>query len=855
MYRISTHLVLIFILTLFSQKVFSQGMTEADISDIKDPNADRDTKKIEKIEVTGSHIKRIDIEGVAPIDTIDQEEFKKVGTIEITDVLKESPAFEAVYEGVGHIRFRGQHAGNVLILLNGMRMPKLDGGYYTTVRNLPASAISRVEMLKDGGSAVYGSDAMSGVMNFITKTDYDGANVGFSSNVSEIGEGTQQSYEGTFGKNFSRGNIMGLVQYENSQSYSEFDVGSFNRDPFVSGQKASNATISGNGSIKTGPKCADGSTCTTDPLVYDQARPDNEDFSTLLSGKYEFNNFDAAVLGLFHRKNTTELGNPQNLRWKDDSGSGGLNTAVNFGNMQPGAYRDEIDSSGVVKDGYINVEGAFVEEFGDYVTEAQEDNYSIQTRVNGWMSDSWSWDVQSGLAITDFERTIVSGEVDQNKLREMFLEGDFVATAAPGEKSDVSEALIQPTYRSRGQMLTSKAVLAGELFNLGDYYESGGMVSMALGAEVQQESFEFDNDQSLVDGTTLTRPTRNFSGKRDVQSAFMEFSIFPVQSVELQLAQRVDSYSDVGDTYNPKFGITYRPIKQVLMRSSVSTGFRAPGITDLYAGDENSLQFFTDQNNCGAECDRGNFDVTTYTTDETKPETSLSYSFGTVIQPVKQVAITVDQWNFEGKDTLSALRASDYTLIESQMGQDGLDQVGATVVRDDATGELESIRIPRVVNMGQRTLRGIDASIDTNFKLSKGINLNVGTNGSFIFERRQKRFAFENEEDRPDTWKNRTYVALSNNNHFARVGMLTVSKQMVGRGDDENTLPQYTEYDFSYGYTASWGGKFNLAIKNLANTRPPVNDTGRLTFAYLQNNYSSFSPLRRRLFLGYNQTF
>lgn len=834
---------------LASLSSFAQSTSTSDISDFND-GATQSEKKIEKIEVTGSHIKRIDIEGVSPLENIDNEEFTKRGAIEISDVLKESPAFEAVYEGVGHVRFRGQHAGNVLILLNGMRMPKLNGGYYTSIRNLPTAAIGRVEMLKDGGSAIYGSDAMSGVMNFITKDNLDGGEVSVNANASEIGAGTQTSYQGTVGKNFSRGNMMAVLQYENSDSYDDLDLGSFTRETDVTNTKGSAATISGNGSLKTGPVCADGSICSTSPLVYDQVRPDNKDFSALVTGKYEFNSFDMAVLGLYNRKESTKIGDPARLNWRNNSASGGLNTAVDVSLLQPSSYRDDV--AALEQGGYVNVSGSFVEELGDYVTDTTEDNYNFQTRLNGYLGDDWNWEVLGSAAIADYRDKVVSGEADQYKLRQMFRDGRWNPTAPFGEKSDLTEAMITPQYRSISELYTTKAVASGELMNS----EKFGSLSMAVGVEFQQENFEFANDQSTLDGTTLAGSRRNYEGKRDVQSAFLEFSSMPTDKVEVQLAGRVDNYSDVGDTYNPKFGISYRPFNQVLMRSSVATGFRAPGITDLYAGEEQGLRYFGDTNCSTAGCDgRKNYSVTTYTTNETKPETALSYSFGTVIQPTRSVTLAIDQWNFEGKDTLSAIYQEDYLLIEKEQGQAGLDAVGATINRD-SSGNLQDMRFRRVVNMGERTLRGIDATLDTNYRLAKGMNLLLGTSGMFIFERREKRFDFEEETDAPDTWKNRTFLGLSNNKHFGRVSMVTVSKGLVGRGDDQVTLPQYTEYDFTYSYTASWGGKFNLTLKNLANTRPPVQDRGdTLQFARTDRNYSSFSPLRRRVFVGYNQRF
>ena len=842
------------ILAINSTYSMAQSTSETVIQST-DPEVNN-APKYEKVEVTGSHIRKIDVQGVAPLETITSDEFVKSGSIEIGQVLREDPAFEAVYGNVGHIRFRGQHAGNVLILLNGLRMPKLNGGYYTSIRNIPTAALNRVEMLKDGGSAVYGSDAMSGVMNFITKSDFDGSNIAMSTSVAESGVGTQRNIEGTFGKNFARGNIMGVLQYEKSDGFLETEVGSINRGENLSPIKTSNLSIgSGANAIDVGPTCG-GQVCETDRLIYDQARPDNEDISALLTGTYGFGETTLSFLGLFNQKNVTNLKGPLTLDWSDQRFKGGEDLSVDFSAMANSSYRTEIDNAGVVDNGRFTVRGELVDELGDYITEATENNYNLQASASGYLGLDWDWKVKSGYAVADFEEKVISGEADQNELRRLFLNGDLNLLAGIGNKADAASAKIQPVYRNKGEMFTTKAVLAGELLDLGKYYGNGGLISMAVGAEYQNESFAFNNDQALVDGTALGRPTRNFSGSRNVKSAFLEFSAFPVKELEIQLAGRVDSYSDVGNTTNPKIALAYRPIKQLLLRSSFAGGFRAPGITDIYAGEEGSFQRFRDAVDCNVNgnCGSSFYDVTTYTTPETESESSKSYSFGTVIQPFERTTLSIDQWNFEGEGTLTALRAGDYTELENRVGASAVNELGAQINRD-ANGEITSVRIPRVVNLGSRTLRGVDAVLNTDIRLSKGFDLFMGSGFSLIFERREKRFSFEEETDRMDTWKNRAYVGFRNANHFMRVSMLTVSKQLVGRGIFEETLPQYTEYDWSYGYTAGWGGRFNISVKNLANTRPPAQNDDYLTLGSPDRNYSSFSPMRRRLYLSYSQTF
>ena len=839
------------LLFLFSLPTFSQTTsTSTQVLDAPDsPSSESGSGSgsgFERVEVTGSHIRKIDVQGVAPLDTISSDEFLKSGSIEVSQVLREDPAFEAVYGNVGHVRFRGQHAGNVLILLNGLRMPKLNGGYYTSVRNLPTSAINRIEMLKDGGSAIYGSDAMSGVMNFITKTDFDGANFGVSTSVPETGIGVQRNVEGTFGKNFSRGNIMGVIQYEETDGFLETDLGSINRADGLTPVKTSNVTLGQGGSaINVGPACATG-VCETDPLIFDQSRPDNEDISALLTGAYSFGDTKVSFLGLYNRKNVNRLENPLTLDWTNNSSRGGENNAINFSEMANSSYRTDISNAGIVTNGFVDIKGNLVDELGDYVIEAKENNYNLQAAVSGFIGLDWDWKLLSSYSIADFEERVIGGEADQNKLRQMFLEGRFNVLADQGAKSDLSEALINPVYRNTGEMFTNKLIFSGEI----------GPVSLAVGTEFQAESFEFNNDQALVDGSSLARTTRNFSGSRTVRSGFLELAIFPTSELEIQLAGRFDSYSDVGNTANPKLAVAYRPIKEVLVRSSVSTGFRAPGITDIYAGEETGVTRLRDAVDCSTNgnCGSSFYDVTTYTTPEISPENAMTYSFGTVVQPFKRTTISIDQWNFDGENTLTALRAGDYTELESLQGAGALASVGAQISRD-ANGKIESVRMPRVVNLGQRTLRGVDVSINSDVELGNGFDLMAGSGMSFIFERSEQRFSFEQREENPDSWKNRAYLGLSNDYHFMRVTMLTVSKQLVGRAAFQETLPQYSEFDFSYGYTAQWGGRFNLSVKNLANTRPPAQNDDYVTFGNPDRNYSSFSPLRRRLYVSYSQTF
>ncbi len=825
--------IVIILSSLFSNGVYAQSETDGE-------------QKVEKISVTGSYIKKIDVEGISPLESINNEEFTKRGAVEIGDVFRETPAFESVYSDGGHVRFRGQHAGNVLILLNGLRMPKLDGGYYTSIRDLPTAAIGNVEMLKDSGSAIYGSDAMSGVINFKTKTDYAGAEVqtGFS-RAEMTSAGFQQNYSATYGYNFDRGNIMAVLQFEKTQDVSEFDLGSYYVDGSRYGAaKTSYVDLENDRDYDIGAPCSSSSGyCQSNPLYFQQQRPDNNDMSALLTGSYEFDKFDVSFLGLFNRNKTTSLSNPQSVRWID-----GLGTSISGSDLQTTAYNSYLNGSG-----NLELNGSFVEELGDYVTEKVRKTYSFQGRAGGYFGTSdWTWDLQSGVSIADYEATVVSGEANQNILKDLVESGDFNLLAAQGNKSDVSSAFITPVYRNNSFLFQTRAVVSGELVDLGQLYSGGGLVSMAAGAEIQKEEFEFDNDAALSNGTALAQTSANFEGGRDIESAFAEFSVNPLRSLELSIASRYDHYSDMGSTFNPKFGLSYRPSTHVLLRSSVGSGFRAPGITDVYSRENTSLQGFSDGTN-------GNYDfynVTEFNKSDLEAEEAVTYNFGTVIQPTKNITFMVDQWNYEGENVITSIDADDFTDIENNYGAGVLTDLGVTINRD-GSGNLTSMRIPNVVNLGKRTLRGIDSQLDVKFNLFGDYDLKIGSSLMYIFERTDQRFSFEREIDYQKSWKNRTYVALTNSVHYARLTMLTVSRDRQSQySRNEIEIPSYHELDFNYSYTWKWGGKINFTVKNLMNTRPqPNKNYDPVRFGYLSQAQSSFSPLRRRYYLGYTHTF
>lgn len=173
-------------------------------------------EKIQKIEVTGSHIKRIDKEGTSPIQTLTAKDISQSGATTVAELLRTIPAlgsgsaFDAVdggfSRGVATASLRGLGSSSTLILLNGRRMtpsayanPNQGQSTLYDINSIPLSMLERVEIFKDGASAVYGSDAIAGVINFITKSDYQGIQMNASIGANDNNQFKKKSVSGFAG--------------------------------------------------------------------------------------------------------------------------------------------------------------------------------------------------------------------------------------------------------------------------------------------------------------------------------------------------------------------------------------------------------------------------------------------------------------------------------------------------------------------------------------------------------------------------------------------------------------------------------------------------------------------------------
>ena len=186
--------------------------------------ADEAAKSIEKIQVTGSRIKRSDMETASPVTLIGADEIKASGATSVDSVLQQmtatggamtNPGVNNGSGGGASIDLRGLGSQRTLVLVNGRRMINSGTGAASTVdlNTIPVSMIKQIEVLKDGASAVYGTDAVAGVVNIILKNDFEGLDLNVNTAMTSKHDASETSIDFTLGTTFDKGNMVFGIQY------------------------------------------------------------------------------------------------------------------------------------------------------------------------------------------------------------------------------------------------------------------------------------------------------------------------------------------------------------------------------------------------------------------------------------------------------------------------------------------------------------------------------------------------------------------------------------------------------------------------------------------------------------------
>ena len=721
----------------------------------------------EKIEVTGSNIKRIEGETALPVTVITRQDIDRMGAVTTEDILKRITASTANYsdstQGVGYAvsnaNLRGIGASSTLVLLNGRRLANHAfgsiGGFNASanavdLNSIPFSAIERVEVLRDGASAVYGTDAVGGVINFITRTDYRGleVTVNYGAPQDDIG-GKEQGVTIAFGAGDlanDRWNFLGSAHFQYNSRVKAIDQQLYARARDIEGATFPTSFRAFPGRLMDfgfSPGAYAGSAGTNSNIVgCDPSVTVLQIRGTTPSGDprircrgiyaaYLDNLPDTHKSDVFGRFAYDLDGNTQFFA------EASFARNHNIGRIAP----VPIDQS----DAHFRADGsqpnvllpltsryapiALINRLGYNVNNVGTPGFleiAIRSapagnRINDVTADQTrvSAGFKGGIAGWDYDAAVTLAQAkDKLSLTGYIQEPRFIAALATGNLNPfgpndaAGEALLNgaklegPVRDSKSTTTQVDGKISRDIFKM-----AGGSAAVALGADFRREAIDdkatnADYGAGLHIGGEGTVPDTNAS--RNVAALFGEIVLPVTKELEVSGAVRFDHYSDVGSKGSPQVRARYSPSRELLLRASAGKGFRAPSLWDLHSPPAfgNSANSVTDPGcpaallaDGDARCVDTQLNVRNIAATNLKPETSTQWSAGILLEPVQGASLGLDYWRIEKKDAIGAITADailanpdDRTLYNQYAARFHRSTIGTTLFVDQPLENLGGLK-------------------------------------------------------------------------------------------------------------------------------------------------------------------
>ena len=578
---------------------------------------------LDRVEVTGSLIRRIEGETALPVITINVEELRKAGVTNAEQAVKfitqqqgGTVTSRSVSQGNGAVAYadlRSLGAQRTLVLLNGKRVVSNPfSSVAVDLNTLPLAAVQRIETLPDGASATYGTDAIAGVINFITRKDYKGVTVGAEVQIPEEsgGEVYTGSLLGGFGDLATQGwNAYGSFNYRAAKPMSGTER-DFSRSAFIpdhgfnalspttfpgnySQTVAGVTTISNTNpslpgcfpptSVNSGPTFAQGglglgtNVCGADTQTFTYQIPEQDQWSAFLRGSLALGTNNTAYVEYFHSYNkltTVVAPSPET----------GL-TMTPISPFYPGNGITPITNPALNATQPISVSWRTTV-LGSRINEQENDTQRI---VAGFEGSAAGWDYQAAAlwSKSEIDNEFVNGYPGTTALRNgvtgiggaPFL-NPFGDQSAAGVAYLQSSTVLGVVQEGEGELRSVSGIASRQFSQL-----PGGPITAAVGAEFREEEMVYRTDvlkasQAASSGLAGAGALRE--GDRNIRAIGLELSFPMAKTLEINASIRYDHYSDFGATTNPKISFRYTPTSQLLLRGSYNTGFAAPTLTQLY---------------------------------------------------------------------------------------------------------------------------------------------------------------------------------------------------------------------------------------------------------------------------------
>ena len=845
-------------------------------------------QELQRVEITGSAIKRIAGETAVPVTVIRADDLKQQGVTSIEQIMQSlssvqlsANAAQAIGSATGGAtlaNLRGIGANKTLVLLNGERIANnaVDGSA-PDLNMIPFAAIERIEVLRDGASALYGTDAIGGVINFITKKDFSGAtaSVGFDSPQHAGGKVTSGSVGFGYGELDKQGyNIFGFITARKE-------------DPIAGDQRNFNKRIVGGLSNSTDPAnytqdfstlynpaapgcagtqlipVAGGTQCKIVTPSFVDFQPKSDTISAMLKGSLRVNSsLDLGIEAFSTQNKVTTRVAPVPY--------GGYLINPKLPNGQPNAYFPTSNIDPTFDDGSagtpafnassafpnpVNVQQGFAYVFWrDFPNGSREqENTNTQSRLlltADGTAANWDYSAKISFNRNKVDQNLTSGYGNGDIIGEGLLEGvinPFGAQSAAG-----SALLDQAALNGLLQTATGKVTIVkgSASRDLGDWFGTGKPTQVALGAEYRKEDFvsRANTDfAALVSASTGVDPTFVAQGTRKVTAGYAELAVPVLKTLDITASVRFDKYSDFGSTTNPKLSFAFKPTSQVLLRGSASTGFRAPSLYELYGSQSytNTAGNFNNPVNCpggtaiagastGANC-AAQFQVLNGGNTALKPEKAKNYTLGIVVEPVTNLSVGADLWWIKLTNSISALPQSTLFANYTQFQQYFNFAPGNLLsITSNCPGPRCGYVDQRLQNLGGNNANGVDLSVQYRLPTSFG-RFDTALSSTYVSK-------YEYQDYQGGPWNQNVGVYVGSGPIFRWQHNLSVNWKLgafsaggavhykSGYKDfiPTNTVSPYATLDVFGGWSPTKSLDLVLGVRNLTDREPPFTNQADL---------------------------
>lgn len=847
------------------------------------PSSGQDST-LDAVVVTGSNIKRSDSAGPNPVQVLSRIEIEQSGKTTLTDVLRTlsvnaGNSFDEQFTGSfsagsASIGMRGLSPKNTLVLVNGYRVASHGFSLNTQdtfvdLNALPISAVERIEVLKDGASAVYGSDAIAGVVNIILRRDHQGVEAGLGYGFASRG-----------GLDEKKGHLLAGFGDLQAQGWNLlFGLDLLERGRLDASERA--FTRSGDFRSQPGGRLAGWGTASGAWLL-DPSRPQPfepcpagsvlrpyRDFGSTRSGdvcafnSQAFNTLQpgakriqASLSGVLHLNDASELF--ADLLYSHNQADQIFAAPLNVG---PGLRAYDPNSGTLVTIPVVLPVGhpnnplstplPFEYRFFDLGPRLKDNTSVFYRALAGVRGQSERWDWEAALSTSQsLQREYVDNFVNRYAFERVLADGsyDFLnPSRTPAALADLRLQTRRPGF-FRLDALNAKATT--HLWEL-----PAGQVGFAWGVEYRRERLDARSTEQVLSGAEL-RPAINIvKGERKVAAAYAEFSLPLHETLELQAAGRADRYNDFGSAFSPKLALRWQPLDSLLLRGAFSRGFRAPTLPEIAPGQTVAYSSVTDPFDPLAPGEVRGITIVRSGNSELRPERSKNFSLGAIWSPNSDTSIGIDYYRIAQNNLINP--DSNQVIVENPQRFPG------RVIRD-AQGRIQLIT-GQYANQGQLKTSGLDLEFSHALRTQSAGDFTLSGSWTRLLQYRQPQVAGQAPVDGVGNNqlgalpRNRGLTSLnwSHGNWSSTLGLqyvagytqrLATPASHPGRRD---RVKPYHQLDLHLAYSGLPNTTLWLGVQNLTDKDPPFDPAG----GSVGYDISQYNLRGQMVSLGINHTF